>query len=205
MITAPKNYQNESLDNLVKSLDSTAVISESFKNRILSVVEFVGTSGGKQPEVAERQIIDLKEDMDRLLLFSEKFISFVNLRLINGLKLECDKKKGSLNTDQPGTKICKCCGREKSLDQFSFSRVHRITKKGIAKESIYPSPYCKICHNEINKRNKEKRDSKELSEYHKGYWGSYERKPKGTPRKGGITDEEKAKYLESKRITFYWD
>jgi hypothetical protein len=183
-------YQNESLDNLVESLDSTAVVSESFKSRILTVIEFVGTIGGREPEVAKDQIASLKEDMSRLLLFSENFIAFINLRLLNGLKLEVSKGPSPI-----GMKVCKCCSQEKDLGEFSFSRVQRTNKKGELKESIYPGPYCKPCHNKINRENKAKRDKKELSDYHKDYWSKYKRKPKGGSRKGGITKEEKRRYL----------
>lgn len=86
-------YANEKLDNLVESLRATTVLSDSFKERLLLLIEFIGTTGGSEYEEGKEQIDNLKNEMESLSIFSPEFIKNIHYKLAYGLAIEISKRK----------------------------------------------------------------------------------------------------------------
>jgi hypothetical protein len=85
-------WQNEELDALETSLGYTSVISTEFKQKVLSYIQWVGSNGINYQEEVIESIEELRTDMERVSIFSDKFINDVCLKLKFGLSREIDKK-----------------------------------------------------------------------------------------------------------------
>ena len=85
-------WQNEELDALETSLGYTSVISTEFKQKVLSYIQWVGSNGINYQEEVLEKIKELRTDMERVSIFSDKFINHVCLKLEFGLSREIDKK-----------------------------------------------------------------------------------------------------------------
>ena len=85
-------WQNEELDSLETSLGYTSVISTEFKQKVLSYIQWVGSNGINYQEEVIKAIKELRTDMERVSIFSDKFINHVCLKLEFGLSREIDKK-----------------------------------------------------------------------------------------------------------------
>lgn len=94
-IRVENHWQNEELDSLQKGIEYSAVLSIEFKNRILSHIHWFGTNGWLYKDDALQAIKDIKEDMSRTSIFSEKFITEVSLKLEFGLMREITKRSKS--------------------------------------------------------------------------------------------------------------
>lgn len=80
---------NEIADNLLYSLESTNVLSDDFKQRILNIISVVLTNLEKNEDWVNNSIRDLKIDMNNLIIFSDNFIN----RLYSELSLMVIKQK----------------------------------------------------------------------------------------------------------------
>ena len=85
-------WQNDELDSLETTLGYTSVISTEFKQKVLSYIQWVGSNGINYQEEVIKAIKELRTDMERVSIFSDKFINHVCLKLEFGLSREIDKK-----------------------------------------------------------------------------------------------------------------
>lgn len=72
----------------------------------------------------------------------------------------------------PEIKVCKDCVKEKSISDFNVRIRIIILKDGTESKCVDISSYCKNCHSERNKVNKNKRRSETLK-YHSDYNRQY--------------------------------
>ena len=101
MARIKNHWQNEELDKLQEAMDYTAVLSPEFKQRILGYIHFFGTNAHDYKEDALDLIKELKVDMERVSIFSDKFVTFVTINLEFGLTREIAKRE---NTKKNETK-----------------------------------------------------------------------------------------------------
>lgn len=73
---------NEIADNLLYSLESTNVLSNEFKNRILNIISVILTNLENNEEWVNTSILELKKDMRNLIIFSDEFIIRLNSELL---------------------------------------------------------------------------------------------------------------------------
>jgi len=95
MTRVKNHWQNEELDRLQEAMDYTAVLSPEFKQRILGYIHFFGTNACDYKEDALDMIKELKADMERVSIFSDKFVTFVTMNLEFGLMREFTKRENA--------------------------------------------------------------------------------------------------------------
>lgn len=74
-----KTDGNQSIDDLLYMLESTSVLSETFKQRLISMCLWILLAKNKSKNHAEieKGIEEIEADLNRLSIFSESFIKYV--------------------------------------------------------------------------------------------------------------------------------
>jgi len=85
-------YGNEELDKLLSMMDATSVLSDTFKQKIVSLCGWILTNHENYIEDIKKEINSLKNEMKWLNIFSEFFIDEINYLLSRGLEFEIIKK-----------------------------------------------------------------------------------------------------------------
>lgn len=83
---------NEDLDKLLFMLESTSVISDSFKTRITNLALWILTNHENHVSEIKEEMKKLYEEMKWVNIFSEYFMTEINYLLIRGLEFEINKK-----------------------------------------------------------------------------------------------------------------
>lgn len=81
--------ENEEADNLLCMLEANSVLSEDFTKKVRNIILVILTNLNNNEDWIEKEIIKLKEEMQWLTIFSEKFIG----QLIGQLLLSFHRQK----------------------------------------------------------------------------------------------------------------
>ena len=73
---------NEEADNILCMLEANSVLSQEFTNKVQNIVLAILTNLKENEEWIEQHIIKLKEEMQWLTIFSEKFINQLTGQLL---------------------------------------------------------------------------------------------------------------------------
>lgn len=91
-----KSYRtngNEDIDKLLYMMDVTSVLSDTFKQKIVSLCGWILTNNENYIEDIKKEIESLKTEMKWLNIFSDHFTDEINNLLMKGLEFQIIQKE----------------------------------------------------------------------------------------------------------------
>ena len=82
---------NEYLDNILSMMESTAILSDTFKTRIFNLTVWILTNHSNHIDEINNEINTLISEMKWLNIFSKKFVNEIFYLLVRGLEFEKNK------------------------------------------------------------------------------------------------------------------
>lgn len=79
---------NQVADNLFSILENSTVLSEKFTKRVESILMVIITNLDGNEDWVKTQIHDLKDDMKKLIIFSDSFIHKISGELLLSVRIQ---------------------------------------------------------------------------------------------------------------------